>query len=363
MICVHCSAPVSSLYERYKGNHIRLAVCNNCHQVADKYIEYDKVLLFIDLMLLKPQPYKHTIYNLLIINKKYEHPCNDFRFKDLDTTRTKQKSIKNASNNDNQTSGNNFWNTYGYVIRLTILLFLFEVYIKWAYEEKNFAENPATASFVIQKVLNGPLQYVFFLTITAIESMCFNISLCYLSREFLSFGKGADDHEKYDSNLQIVVTDPKKNDLSVSDLKEQSAAKFLDNKLSLERSVAVITTTILVTNMIKLFPIVMLIWPYDNLILNMTRILIQFVHIAMLVEGLHIVLLDNKNNHYWKITLVVLLSELIKFVVSNIIIDLGFKYWYGISWIDLFTDQYTQIKMKVQLGEKLFDKALIYLGL
>lgn len=362
MICVHCSAPVSSLYERYRGNHIRLAVCDSCHQVADKYIEYDKVLLFIDLMLLKQQAYKHTIYNYLTVNRRYEHPCNDFRFKDLHKSKATAKQ-KRLSDSCMQSSGSNFWSTYGYVIRLTVLIFLFEVYIRWAYEEKNFAESPATASFVIQKVLKGPLQYVFFLTVTAIESILFNLSLCCLSREYLSFGKNTNELEKDDSELHVVITSPEKNDPTISDSEESFSAKYSKESLLLEQSIAVITTTILVTNMIKLFPIVMLIWPYDNLILNVTRILIQFVHIAMLIEGLHIVLLDNENNPYWKITLVVALSELIKFVVSNVLIDLGFKYWYGVSWMDLFSDEYTQIGMKVKLGEKLLDKFLIYLGL
>ena len=33
-------------------------------EVADKYIEYDNVILFLDIMLLKPQAYRHLMYNI-----------------------------------------------------------------------------------------------------------------------------------------------------------------------------------------------------------------------------------------------------------------------------------------------------------
>jgi len=34
-----------------------------CHQVADKYIEYDPVIVMIDLVLLNEQAYRHVLYN------------------------------------------------------------------------------------------------------------------------------------------------------------------------------------------------------------------------------------------------------------------------------------------------------------
>jgi hypothetical protein len=36
---------------------------SECHQVADKYIEYDPVIVMIDLVLLNEQAYRHVLYN------------------------------------------------------------------------------------------------------------------------------------------------------------------------------------------------------------------------------------------------------------------------------------------------------------
>ncbi|XP_069688669.1 protein phosphatase 1 regulatory subunit 36-like isoform X2 [Periplaneta americana] len=38
---------------------------DECHQVADKYIEYDPVIVMIDLVLLNEQAYRHILYNSL----------------------------------------------------------------------------------------------------------------------------------------------------------------------------------------------------------------------------------------------------------------------------------------------------------
>ena len=37
------------------GHNIRLTVCKNCGRFCDKYVEHDFVVLFIDLVLIKPQ--------------------------------------------------------------------------------------------------------------------------------------------------------------------------------------------------------------------------------------------------------------------------------------------------------------------
>jgi hypothetical protein len=36
---------------------------SECHHVADKYIEYDPVIVMIDLVLLNEQAYRHVLYN------------------------------------------------------------------------------------------------------------------------------------------------------------------------------------------------------------------------------------------------------------------------------------------------------------
>ncbi|RAH46884.1 ARV1 family protein [Aspergillus brunneoviolaceus CBS 621.78] len=61
-ICIECSYPVSHLYSTYSraddrslGKGVRLTQCPRCQRFADKYVEYDFVVLFIDLVLIKPQ--------------------------------------------------------------------------------------------------------------------------------------------------------------------------------------------------------------------------------------------------------------------------------------------------------------------
>ena len=44
---------------------VRLTQCPRCKRFADKYVEHDFVVLFIDLVLVKPQVYRHLLFNRL----------------------------------------------------------------------------------------------------------------------------------------------------------------------------------------------------------------------------------------------------------------------------------------------------------
>lgn len=59
-ICIECRHPVKTLWregagDKSGGHNIRLTVCRNCGRFCDKYVEHDFVVLFIDLVLIKPQ--------------------------------------------------------------------------------------------------------------------------------------------------------------------------------------------------------------------------------------------------------------------------------------------------------------------
>jgi hypothetical protein len=61
-ICIECRYPVKTLYTEYSGaddkssgHGVRLTVCKNCGHFCDKYVEHDFVVIFIDLVLIKPQ--------------------------------------------------------------------------------------------------------------------------------------------------------------------------------------------------------------------------------------------------------------------------------------------------------------------
>lgn len=63
-VCVECGADVPLLVRDYGKGNVRLAICSRCNAVADPYVEYDNILLFLEVMLLKPQVYRHVLYNL-----------------------------------------------------------------------------------------------------------------------------------------------------------------------------------------------------------------------------------------------------------------------------------------------------------
>ncbi|KAI9144001.1 Arv1 protein [Paraphysoderma sedebokerense] len=97
-ICVECGCPSPSLYTEYSKGNIRLTQCKNCLKFADKYIEYDFTVVIIDLMLHRKQVYRHLLYNRIQFN--------------------------HVGVNVN-------------ILKLGILLILFEVYIKLYHLERN----------------------------------------------------------------------------------------------------------------------------------------------------------------------------------------------------------------------------------
>ncbi|KAG5566124.1 hypothetical protein RHGRI_001902 [Rhododendron griersonianum] len=66
--CIECGFRIGNnkpLFVQYSPGNIRLMRCENCKAVADEYIECEIMILLIDLILHKPQAYRHLLYNLL----------------------------------------------------------------------------------------------------------------------------------------------------------------------------------------------------------------------------------------------------------------------------------------------------------
>lgn len=61
--CVNCGAETEELYKRYSPNVLKLLKCDACGFLADKYIEYDPVIILVDLILLEKRAYRHLLYN------------------------------------------------------------------------------------------------------------------------------------------------------------------------------------------------------------------------------------------------------------------------------------------------------------
>ncbi|XGW09889.1 hypothetical protein V3C99_011839 [Haemonchus contortus] len=65
-MCVNCMEPSTSLYQRYSEGVIRLSNCKKCGEVVDKYVEYDTMLVVIDLIIHNISAYRHLLYNMKI---------------------------------------------------------------------------------------------------------------------------------------------------------------------------------------------------------------------------------------------------------------------------------------------------------
>ncbi|KAK7505469.1 hypothetical protein BaRGS_00003214 [Batillaria attramentaria] len=61
--CVHCGTAVPELYRDFKKGIIKISHCGMCKEVADKYIEYDPVIIFLDTLLLQRSAYRHVLVN------------------------------------------------------------------------------------------------------------------------------------------------------------------------------------------------------------------------------------------------------------------------------------------------------------
>ncbi|XP_065833210.1 protein ARV1-like [Oscarella lobularis] len=65
MICVECGTACadSCAYRTFRGGAIRLLRCAKCGANVDKYVEYDFVMLLLDVLLHKVQAFRHLLSN------------------------------------------------------------------------------------------------------------------------------------------------------------------------------------------------------------------------------------------------------------------------------------------------------------
>jgi lipid intermediate transporter len=70
VVCVECGSPVEALYKEVNREDIRLVSCTSCHHVADKYIEWEIQIVLIDLILQRPQAYRHILFNRSMTNRR-----------------------------------------------------------------------------------------------------------------------------------------------------------------------------------------------------------------------------------------------------------------------------------------------------
>ncbi|KAG0012756.1 sterol homeostasis protein [Entomortierella chlamydospora] len=128
-------AAVSSLYTEYSKGNIRLTYCEHCKKLADKYVEHDFVIIFVDMMLHKKPVYRHLLFNRL-----------PYRDTGIDPN----------------------------VFKLGVLLILFDVYIKWFRLEQEATVIDVSFS---QHALVFQYLYILFLCIIEFLSFHFGVRL------------------------------------------------------------------------------------------------------------------------------------------------------------------------------------------
>ncbi len=144
--CVECGRHVDSLYTEYSGGrgNISLTQCA-CGRFADKYIEYDRVVVFVDMILHKPQVYRHLLFNTL-----------GPRPPDASGRRGLHAMLRDPLRRG--------------VLRLCVLLVLFEVYIKWA---KIDAGGRADDAFAAPGAFAA--QYAYLFSVCLLEFLLFQV--------------------------------------------------------------------------------------------------------------------------------------------------------------------------------------------
>lgn len=153
-ICIECRYPVKTLYTEYhgaddksSGHGVRLTVCKNCGHFCDKYVEHDFVVLFIDVILIKTQVYRHLLHNSLMRDDDKLDPST---------------------------------------IRLGVLLLLFDVYLTWARIEKQEQAPGMQNGMGVLSQQPIVFQYVFFLVLCALSTITFHFSIRFLTSSSLS---------------------------------------------------------------------------------------------------------------------------------------------------------------------------------
>ncbi|CAK9439065.1 uncharacterized protein LODBEIA_P32890 [Lodderomyces beijingensis] len=226
MLCIECGHQnIPNLYSRYKSEYIRLTTCPRCNRVSDKYIEYDAVILFIDILLLKRGAYRHLAYNI------------------------NETQIKHASKSK---SDARFHDRYRHLIKGAVLIILLDVYLIWA----TYENSPSAMKRDIEPVLSLSLacQYGFFISQTVLRHVVFNVVIQLVLRYGMEFGK-REQNEQIEPRYRCGFT------------------------------TAVLLTTIMASSSVKLFRILTLIWPYQ---MSMSLVF-GLISVVTTIEALHLV--------------------------------------------------------------------------
>ncbi|KAF6240981.1 hypothetical protein HO173_000774 [Letharia columbiana] len=188
------------------GGDVRLTQCPRCKRFADKYVEHDFVVLFIDLVLVKPQVYRHLLFNRL-------------------------------SRDDDELDPS--------ITRLGTLLLLFDVYLTWSHIESFPPSLTASSPIPTLPVL---LQYAFYFFLCAFTTLSQHLTIRWLAIVWRLGATAKDEHSNeggpsVNSGGNTIAPFP------------APPKKPTPNSIS---------TALFVSSCLSLFPILMDVWKYGD---------------------------------------------------------------------------------------------------
>ncbi|ODV59741.1 sterol homeostasis protein ARV1 [Ascoidea rubescens DSM 1968] len=228
---------------------IKLNVCSKCNNTVDKYIEYDNFILFIDILLLNAGAFRHLIFNVLEDEEVYyrhvsEHQCAD----------TGGGAGAGAGTGEDHRTKSKLWRAvrrHRKFLRLYTVCVLFEVYLSWAYEERNLPLD-------VLEAVRGRHSVG-----SAVGAGYVRVYLLYLARCVAG-----------SAVMQVLVA-------------AVVVAFYGHSGHAPPAGWQSVGMVVVVTQAVKLLPVVMLIWPYES------QVPVQIVRClgnCYTVEGLRIVL-------------------------------------------------------------------------
>lgn len=246
-----------------------MTVCPKCGKFADRYIEFDNVILFLDLLLLRPQAYRHVAFNIV----------EDSLFKE-------RVNI-------------GFFSRYRKLIRFIVLSVLFEVYLKWAYEEKS-----TTHTLLKAQVLEWlPVwQYLFFVYQQVVEKSIFFSFVLVLFMKVIGWGLATHTNINPAFRQQYYI--------------------------------CVLILTLLMSLSVKCLPILMLIWPYDNA--TVASVVVDALGVFNTIEALHM----NTNSSYWATSLIIMIATVGLIIGKQLTTSFVVSFFLpSYDWLHLFKDE------------------------
>jgi hypothetical protein len=141
-VCVFCGTPCAALYRKLTStttdvslSSIKAMNCDICQRIVDPYTEREWLLVAIDCILLRPEAYRHVLYN----NQDLSLPWSSCKDKNKNNISDSQNNNENNDDNNNNhttttTTTTTATNTKIIVHRLvqwTIISSLLHAYLKW----------------------------------------------------------------------------------------------------------------------------------------------------------------------------------------------------------------------------------------